>query len=581
MPFFSRTTDKSPQPVSEPSSDAQPTLQDPTDTPQATEVPTIVEPQPQPPSASRRSSLSVYSGVANSATQEAPTASDALADVGSHQDGQIPQQHSSEIHINQLKPTGNRGFGWRSLPFLGSRKTEERKVALSGLMEQEKKRHVSDDRTKRFFKTSRSEKQAKESALIVRSLIVGPSGITPPNAKTKPVSKAKMEKVKSQLLQPKSANRVIAQLRTLPSSDQLVVVGTELAGQKITTPPSSPIHAVCLSYTDAEAYDRHFSRLKEDTNGTQNLGTEEKSVTVAAAVEVVSGVATASIAQLTSLFENLRIVSLITADFGLGQPGDGPGILSGALPTAETVLEGVQQITPQLMALGYATGKVILPTHVGVNPPTDRMSIITYWWGFELLMPPPSIKYLSSVPSITHALINFLTGVAIVHEGVREILPFIRYISNYIDTEFSMIKAQDQGSGVVCAATWIVPVALVPRPWDFPTTPNQPSLEPSPSDDEAHEDPIDEHDEDSDDEPSPTPSPAPSPPSSPPILLPPLPQHEPVFLPPNSAPPIDDTPVEIIGDVEEDVPDVNVVPPTPPAPETLRGAPEGIEVVAA
>ncbi len=124
-------------------------------------------------------------------------------------------------------------------------------------------------------------------------------------------------------------------------------------------------------------------------------------------------------------------------------------------------------------------------------------------------------------------------------------------------------------------------MALVPRPWDFPTTPNQPSLEPSPSDDEAHENPIDEHDEDSDDEPSPTPSPAPSPPSSPPILLPPLPQHEPVFLPPNSAPPIDDTPVEIIGDVEEDVPDVNVVPPTPPAPETLRGAPEGIEVVAA
>lgn len=51
---------------------------------------------------------------------------------------------------------------------------------------------------------------------------------------------------------------------------------------------------------------------------------------------------------------------------------------------------------------------------------------------------------------------NFLTGLSLVNGGIREILPFIRYISQYIDSEYSMIQAQDQGLGVVCAATWFV-----------------------------------------------------------------------------------------------------------------------------
>jgi len=45
--------------------------------------------------------------------------------------------------------------------------------------------------------------------------------------------------------------------------------------------------------------------------------------------------------------------------------------------------------------LGYATGKAILPDHKGVHPPTDRISVLTYWWGLEIVLPPPSIKYLS------------------------------------------------------------------------------------------------------------------------------------------------------------------------------------------
>jgi hypothetical protein len=51
---------------------------------------------------------------------------------------------------------------------------------------------------------------------------------------------------------------------------------------------------------------------------------------------------------------------------------------------------------------------------------------------------------------------NFLSALALVNNGVREILPFIRYIAQFIDFEFNAIKSQDKGSGVVCAATWFV-----------------------------------------------------------------------------------------------------------------------------
>jgi hypothetical protein len=50
--------------------------------------------------------------------------------------------------------------------------------------------------------------------------------------------------------------------------------------------------------------------------------------------------------------------------------------------------------------------------------------------------------------------LNFLSAVALVNNGIREILPFVRYISQFVDFEWTAIKAQDQGSGVVCAATW-------------------------------------------------------------------------------------------------------------------------------
>lgn len=97
--------------------------------------------------------------------------------------------------------------------------------------------------------------------------------------------------------------------------------------------------------------------------------------------------------------------------------------------------------------------------------------MLTYWWGLEVVLPEPTVRYLGTVDSISHALVNLLTVLALMSGGVREILPFVRYISQFIDFEWSAVKAQDKGKGVVCAATWIMPAALVPRPWDFPDPP--------------------------------------------------------------------------------------------------------------
>jgi hypothetical protein len=267
---------------------------------------------------------------------------------------------------------------------------------------------------------------------------------------------------------------LIAALKALPVNP----AGTDKSATSQRS--GAPIHAVCLEHTDAEEDRLHFCQLVKEESALQ-----------IAAVQVPNAanisVANASLEGLTKLLRDMRVISLITTpDLGIGQPGDGEGILAGAVPTAETVIKGITQITPQLMALGYATGQAFFPDHTGVHPPTDRMSILTYWWGLELCLPPPSITYLSNAQSISSSIMNFLTAVSLVNNGVREILPFIRYISQFIDFEFSSIKKQDKGKGVVCAATWIMPAAMVPRPWDFPPAPPKPAV-PVPSPDTPDE----------------------------------------------------------------------------------------------
>ncbi|KAH7923733.1 hypothetical protein BV22DRAFT_565395 [Leucogyrophana mollusca] len=371
-----------------------------------------------------------------------------------------PKDSPSQSPYGKQSNTDARRFSFRSFTFLYSRGDQkpDHKHVLTADQEHEKKaRATAAYQAKRIGRPvfASSDKRAKESALIVRSLIVG--GATPAAARiTKAVSKPEIGRVKSQLMQPKSANKVIAHLRTLSLSE-------DEASKKVerTTEPTfqAPIHGVCLDATDAEAHDRHF-RFLSSIGVTEDVSSSFPSV------------ATASINSLSMMFEGMHLVNLVTAtDLGLGQPGDGEGILAGAVPTAETVINGIEQITPQLMALGFATGKAVLPDHTGVYPPNDRISVLTYWWGLEVVLPPSTLSYLNSASSISNAVINFLTALSVINNGVREVLPFVRYIGQFIDFEFDSIKKENKGKGVVCAATWIMPAAMVPRPWDFPPPP--------------------------------------------------------------------------------------------------------------
>lgn len=315
---------------------------------------------------------------------------------------------------------------------------------------------------------SKSEKRAKESAEIVRALIVGPNSISPASKKPQPLSKVQLEKVKSELTKPKSANKVILQLRNLDlfSDPPTGLPSIDASSQAMTKGKKrGPIHAVCLDRTDEDVEKQHFGQPEPGAPlHTGNLFAES--------------IVTVNADSISSALGNLHVVDLVGTDFGFGQPTTDQGVFAGAVPTAETVMTGIKLITPQLMSLGYITGQAILPDHKGVYPPIDRMSVLTYWWGFELVLPPPTLVYLQRAQSISKTVMNFLTAMATVNNGVREILPFIRYISQFLDFEFNTIMGQDQGLGVVCAATWIMPAALVPRAWDFDLPPGEPNLIP-------------------------------------------------------------------------------------------------------
>ncbi|KAL1664755.1 hypothetical protein GGF50DRAFT_101455 [Schizophyllum commune] len=410
-------------------------------------------------------------GIAESSAEESNGSSSASSSP-SAPSAPLPEEHDSKADSPIVAPSKRaRRFSLKTLSFSPSHK-----AALSTDEEHKLREDAAEALEHRVLKrthTSAADRRAKESAHLVRALIVGPDPVTPSSPKvTKAVAKPQLGKVKSQLMKPKEANRVITQLRALSSSD---AQATEHGAK-------GPIHAVCLAHSEEKEDELHFSKLaQEDDSPPLELP------------NFLQGNATA--AKLRNVIDEMHIVDLLlTPDLGLGQSGDGKGILSGAVPTAETVINGVQQITPQLMALGYATGRAILPDHAGVYPPTDRISVLTYWWGLELCLPPPTLSYLASAKSVSGQLVNFLTALSLVNNGVKELLPFVRYISQFIDFEFDTITKQNHGQGVVCAATWIMPAALVPRPWDFPEKPDatSPPAQPIPK----HESPIPEEPED-------------------------------------------------------------------------------------
>ena len=289
-------------------------------------------------------------------TDETPSTTPSTSDP--QQSTRAASTNPTSLDVPEPRP---RRISIRSSLSLLGRSTDyhERKSMSDAAHIQQKKRNVVWD-FKRAIRSgsgspSKSERRAKESAEVVRTLIIGPNSISP-SSKKSPLSKGQLDKVKSDLAKPKSANKVISQLRNL----DLVADGSVPlpVAPKPNQPPTKgknhgPIHAVCLDETDEDVEKHHFAQLKPHVPSE------------AADLFVAESVVTANMESVNSILGNLSIVDLVGTDFGFGQPTTGQGIFAGAVPTAETVLTGIKLLTPQLMSLGYVTGQSIMPDHKG------------------------------------------------------------------------------------------------------------------------------------------------------------------------------------------------------------------------
>jgi hypothetical protein len=237
----------------------------------------------------------------------------------------------NRLLVEEPKPSFNRRWSMKSLTSgranakLESSQAPKRTGTLHSVQEEEKKQNAAAALVKRASKTSASDRKAKEYACVVRSLIVGTTLSDGP--KPNPVGKTQINKVKGELLEPKTANKLIAQLRALPVAEVPISSSDNSTATKIGTATKGhgPIHAVCLPFTESEAMDKHFSRVQDSVTNAEGVAQ--------LAIGNIPSVATATLETAVTMFQDLHIVDLLAApNMGIGAPGDAPGLLSGAVP---------------------------------------------------------------------------------------------------------------------------------------------------------------------------------------------------------------------------------------------------------
>lgn len=253
-----------------------------------------------------------------------------------------------------------------------------------------------------------------------------------------------------------------------------------------------PLKMVCLDCGEKEAHRRHAQHMEATnvvttqvsasaTEGNNDFGVASIATGAAAALAGVGGLlATRSAANepndpsidttkdASSSARPPMLKSMSMANLPMLQDGQR---LMGSTPL-QLLMDPVGTVAQNSGAfdvLANVSGAAIRATQdmVSIHPPLDRMAIFVHWWGFEITLPKASMAYLGTAHSVSGAFLSFLQTMA-VGGGVPELLPFIKYISTFIEVEYKAIQAQDQGHGVCIAGTWFMPLALVPRPWDYP-----------------------------------------------------------------------------------------------------------------
>ncbi|GJJ06077.1 hypothetical protein Clacol_000266 [Clathrus columnatus] len=302
---------------------------------------------------------------------------------------------------------------------------------------------AKQERSMTPLKPSRSDREAYACAVSIRTLILPTSQQTSGSPNSRVSRSVSLIKIQNQLLDPTSGAAVISHLRRLPRPSETSVPTIETIH---TSPICGPSKAIALSVTDEEANKLFSSQLR--LSPKSRLAVDEHQ-------HIIVSIHNASLSSIVDAMKNLQVISFLGGGtLGLGDSVESQpsAILSGSLPSAPTFLAGLNEISKALLDFGYATDELPFPDHKNVHPPTDRLSIM-------------------KVDSVATTLIHLLTIVSIVSPELKEFMPIIGYVSNIINSEWDLVKAQDKGEGVVCTATWIMPIALIPRPWDFPPAP--------------------------------------------------------------------------------------------------------------
>ncbi|RKP25931.1 hypothetical protein SYNPS1DRAFT_22204 [Syncephalis pseudoplumigaleata] len=95
--------------------------------------------------------------------------------------------------------------------------------------------------------------------------------------------------------------------------------------------------------------------------------------------------------------------------------------------------------------------------------PPETIEAHTYWWGYEIYIPPRTLQKLEDEGDVATGVLYFLGALS---KTVPLIYPFVNMIATYVAMQFTIIKAADRGNGIILVATWVLPIVLVPKPWE-------------------------------------------------------------------------------------------------------------------
>ncbi|KAI9596162.1 hypothetical protein BDF19DRAFT_439833 [Syncephalis fuscata] len=95
--------------------------------------------------------------------------------------------------------------------------------------------------------------------------------------------------------------------------------------------------------------------------------------------------------------------------------------------------------------------------------PPESIEAHTYWWGYEIYIPPRTLQKLEDEGDVATGVLYFLGALS---KTVPLIYPFVNMIATFVAMQFTIIKTADRGNGIILVATWVLPIVLVPKPWE-------------------------------------------------------------------------------------------------------------------